>query len=127
MCGPRWRACAGSTVSGELAAARSALSAAGIELRAPSSTDAVPAELRGLAGWVVREGVTNVVRHSGASVCRVTLAPHEIEVADDGMGPAPTSATSTGLTGLRERVEAAGGRMTVGRSDLGGFGLRVQL
>ena len=63
----------GVTVSGELAAARSALAAAGIAAELPSSTDTVPAERRELAGWVVREGVTNVLRHSAASVCRITL------------------------------------------------------
>jgi len=114
-------------VSGEIAAARAALTAAGIEPRLPNSTDTIAPHRRELAGWIVREGVTNVVRHSGASVCRVRLAPHEVEVADDGVGPVAASAASTGLGGLRERVEAAGGRMTVGRSDLGGFSLRVAM
>lgn len=114
-------------VSGEIAAARAALTAAGIEPRLPNSTDTIAPDRRELAGWIVREGVTNVVRHSGASVCRVRLAPHEVEVADDGVGPVAASAASTGLGGLRERVEAAGGRMTIGRSDLGGFSLRVAM
>jgi two-component system sensor histidine kinase DesK len=114
-------------ISGELAAARAALAAAGITAELPSSTDAVPPDRRELAGWVVREGVTNVVRHSQASICRVTLTANEVEVADDGIGPAGSSAGSTGLSGLRERVEAAGGRLLVGRSDLGGFSLRVIL
>ncbi|MFE5408245.1 sensor histidine kinase [Microbacterium sp. NPDC056569] len=113
-------------VSGELAAARAALEAAGIAAELPSSTDAVPPGGRELAGWVVREGVTNVVRHSGATRCRVTLGS-EVEIADDGVGPSGRSTGSTGLSGLRERVEAAGGRLTVGRSDLGGFSLRVTL
>ncbi|MBN9174534.1 MAG: sensor histidine kinase, partial [Microbacterium sp.] len=93
-------------VSGEIAAARAALTAAGIEPRLPNSTDTIAPHRRELAGWIVREGVTNVVRHSGASVCRVRLAPHEVEVADDGVGPVAASAASTGLGGLRERVEA---------------------
>lgn len=114
-------------VSGELATARAALEAAGIAAELPSSTDAVPPGRRELAGWIVREGVTNVVRHSGASVCRVTLGTHEVEIADDGVGPSDSAAGSTGLSGLRERVEAAGGRLAVGRSDLGGFRLRVTL
>lgn len=114
-------------VSGELAAAKAALAAAGIAAELPSSTDAVPPHRRELAGWVVREGVTNVVRHSGATVCRVTLAGHEVEVADDGRGPTDSTTTSTGLAGLRERVEASGGRLVIGRSDLGGFSLRVTL
>lgn len=114
-------------VSGELAAARAALAAAGIAAELPSSTDAVTPERRELAGWIVREGVTNVVRHSGATLCRVTLATHQVEIADDGVGPPETTTASTGLSGLRERVQAAGGRLTVGRSDLGGFSLRVTL
>jgi two-component system sensor histidine kinase DesK len=117
----------GVNVSGELAAARSALAAAGIVADTPPSTDAVPADRRELAGWVVREGVTNVIRHSGAGHCRIVLRAHELEVADDGTGPVETATSSTGLAGLRERVEAAGARMSVGRSDLGGFSLRVTL
>ncbi len=115
------------TVSAELAAARSALGAAGIAARFPSSADAVGPQHRELAGWVVREGVTNVLRHSGASVCQVRLEQHELEVADDGVGPGESSAGASGLAGLRERVEAAGGRLSVGRSELGGFSLRVAL
>jgi len=117
----------GVNVSGELAAARAALSAAGIDAELPPSTEAVAPAHRELVGWIVREGVTNVVRHSGARRCVVRLDPHGIEIADDGIGPSPRSRTSTGLAGLRERVEAAGGGMTVGRSDLGGFSLRVTL
>lgn len=116
----------GVTVASELAAARVALSAADIAAELPASADAIGADRRELAGWVVREGVTNVVRHSAASVCRITLGAREIEVADDGVGPR-SGAAGSGLGGLRERVEAAGGRMSVGRSDLGGFRLRVQL
>ncbi|WP_378144100.1 sensor histidine kinase [Cnuibacter sp. UC19_7] len=117
----------GVNVSTELAAARSALTAAGITADLPSSTDVVPADRRELAGWVVREGVTNVIRHSSAATCRISFRGGEVEVADDGIGPAAPAAVSTGLTGLRERVEATGGRMSVGRSDLGGFSLRVLL
>lgn len=117
----------GVNVTAELAAARSALASAGIRPEFPSSTDAVPPGRRELAGWVVREGVTNVIRHSGASVCRVRLEPDLIEVADDGGGEvvAVSALASTGLSGLRERVEAAGLKLTTGRSDLGGFELRV--
>lgn len=117
----------GVNVSGELAAARAALSAAGIEAELPSSTDVVPSDRRELAGWVVREGVTNVLRHSEASVCRITLDAHGVEIADDGVGPTQSSEGASGLSGLRERVEAAGGRLTVGRGDLGGFSLKVEL
>ncbi|WP_417563200.1 sensor histidine kinase [Microbacterium sp.] len=117
----------GLTLSGELAAARVALSAAGIAADLPSGTDAVAEPQRELTAWVLREGVTNVVRHSGARRCAVRLGAHEIEIADDGVGPVDAGASSTGLSGLRERVEAVGGRLSVGRSDLGGFSLKVVL
>lgn len=119
----------GVAVAGEVAAARSALESAGIEAELPGSTDAVAPQHRELAGWVVREGVTNVIRHSRASRCRVALSAHRIEIADDGRGlvEGAGSPASTGLDGLRERVEAAGGRLSVGRSDLGGFSLVVTL
>lgn len=116
-----------TTASGELAAARGALSAAELLAELPSSVDAIPAEQRELVGWVIREGVTNVVRHARASRCRIVFSEGEIEVADDGIGLADGDPWSTGLNGLRERVEAAGGRLSVGQSDLGGFSLRVSL
>ncbi|WP_292860496.1 sensor histidine kinase [Microbacterium sp.] len=120
----------GVSVAGELVAARAALEAAGITPDLPGSIDAVAPAQRELAGWVVREGVTNVVRHAAASVCRVRLDAAEIAIDDDGMGPVVAAADTSGgngLAGLRERVEAAGGVLSVGRSDLGGFRLRVRL
>ena len=114
----------GVSISGELAAARAALESAGVAPELPGSTDQVPSDRRELAGWVVREAVTNVVRHAEASVCRVSLDSRSVEVADDGRGPSGASSGS-GLSGLRERVETAGGRMSVGRSDLGGFRVKV--
>ncbi|MBD3943464.1 sensor histidine kinase [Microbacterium sp. NEAU-LLC] len=116
----------GVSVSGELAAARVALAAVDIALDAPATTEAVRPEHRELAGWVVREGVTNVVRHAQASRCRIRLEPRRVAVEDDGIGPVEGEA-GTGLAGLRERVDAAGGRLAVGRSDLGGFRLEVTL
>jgi len=115
----------GVSISGELAAARAALESAGVAAELPGSTEQVPSERRELAGWVVREAVTNVVRHAGARVCRVMLDGRSIEVCDDGCGPSAPAASGSGLAGLRERVETAGARMTVGRSDLGGFRVKV--
>lgn len=118
----------GVTVAGELAAARAALDAAGIAAELPSATENVPTERRELAGWIVREGVTNVIRHAHATRCRIRLSAHSVSIEDDGVGPASDSPSAgNGLIGLRERIEAAGGRLTLGRSELGGFLLRVGL
>lgn len=116
----------GVSISGELVAARAALDAAGIAAEIPGATDQVPAERRELAGWVVREAVTNVIRHSGAAHCRIRLDARGIEVVDDGCGPGAGDGAGSGIAGLRERVEASGARMTVGRADArGGFRVRV--
>jgi two-component system sensor histidine kinase DesK len=124
------------TLPAEIASARTALEAAGIDAVLPTAVDDVPAERRELFGWTVREGVTNVVRHSGARRCRVSLTSGAVEVADDGGGAgAPRAAGSGagvpghghGLAGLAERAASAGGRLVVGRAPEGGLLLRVQV
>ncbi|HEX2902407.1 MAG TPA: sensor histidine kinase, partial [Jatrophihabitans sp.] len=76
-----------------------------------------------LFAWVVREGVTNVVRHSRARSCQVVLGPRSIEISDDGIGAMP-GCLGNGLAGLRERVLAAGGRLELGPAA-GSRGWRV--
>ncbi|SDY94003.1 two-component system, NarL family, sensor histidine kinase DesK [Asanoa ishikariensis] len=111
----------------ELASARSALSAAGIEAQVPRSAD-VPEPRGTLFSWAVREGVTNVVRHSGATRCVITVRPDAVEIADNGSGPvAAAGAGGSGLRGLRERAEACGGQLSVGRAPGSGFVLRVSV
>ena len=144
------------TLAGELASAGTALSAAGITAELPAAPlPELPRERQELFGWAVREGVTNVVRHSGAARCRIRLTASEIEMADDGCGPswpqpapgpgpagagpAPEASAAApgegpaggpggrGLTGLRERAAAAGAVVCTGRSAWGGFSLRVRV
>jgi two-component system sensor histidine kinase DesK len=112
----------------ELAAAREVLHAAGIEAELPPATETVPGEFRELFGWVVREGVTNAVRHSGARHVRVVVGPREIQVVDDGAGTASGSGLpGSGLLGLTERVAALGGRVESGPVGLRGFRLKVEM
>jgi len=112
------------TLPGEIARARNVLTTVGIAAEVPGSADQVPSELRELFAWTIREGVTNVVRHSGARSCTVALTPTSVEVRDDGRGcPAPPGSGS-GLAGLRERA-AALGAVVVTRSLQPGYLLRV--
>ena len=124
------------TLPGELVSARAALDAAGIAADLPSylpgAVDDVPPERRELLAWAIREGVTNVVRHSAARHVWVRLDADGVEVADDGRGPAgdPDAARrvpqhGNGLAGLRERAAAVGAAVTVCRREGGGFVLRV--
>jgi len=122
------------TLCEELASARTALAAAGVEADLPDQVDDVPRGRRELFGWAVREGVTNVVRHSGATRCRIRVTPGEVDISDDGRGPGlareagpgeSRAGRGHGLTGLRERADAIGAAVSVGRSPMGGFQLRV--
>ena len=111
------------TLPGELARARMALSAAEIAAELPNTTDEVPTDRRELFAWAVREGITNVIRHSGAQRCTVVLGEHQVEGRDDGRGAAGAG-VGNGLGGLRERAAALGGTV-VTESLHPGFSLRV--
>ena len=124
----------------EVAAARTALSAADVEVHTdPALGEKYPGlgpDEEGALGWALREAVTNVVRHSGASRCTVSLAEYPehdgsrslcLEVADDGAG-AKRAARGHGLTGLAERLELAEGRLETGPADHGrGFRVRASV
>jgi two-component system sensor histidine kinase DesK len=113
------------TLTGELATAREVLRAAGMVSELPPSVAETEPHLSELFGWVLREAVTNVVRHSRATHVRVTLGRDYIEIFDDGRG-GTAAGNGNGLRGLRERVEAAGGTLTVS-SGLSGFTLRADV
>ncbi|MFI0983047.1 sensor histidine kinase [Streptomyces sp. NPDC021093] len=111
-----------ATLPGELAGARTALTAAGITAEVPAGPpsdltgDLPPAQEEALA-WALREAVTNVVRHSGARRCAVRLretqtldGPYlELTVEDDGKGASAGHGAGNGLNGMRERLAAVGG------------------
>lgn len=113
------------TLTGELATARELLRAAGVWAQLPGATEVVDAAHQELFGWVIREGLTNVVRHAHATKCWVTLGPSSVEIVDNGVGGSPIC--GHGLTGLRERVEAAGGTVIVGPAAPNGWRLDVRL
>ncbi len=115
------------TLTGELAAGRELLRAAGIAADLPHAVDVVDPDHRELFGWVVREGLTNIVRHAHASTCAVRLSASSVEIVDDGIGSAaePGKQPGNGLNGLRERVAAAGGVVDTGPLEPHGWRLRV--
>jgi signal transduction histidine kinase len=118
-------------LAGELAGARSVLRAAGVACTVAGEDHgaALPEEVHTALGWVVREAVTNVLRHSHAAQCTITLcvAEREVElsVVDDGAAE-PGVRWGNGLTGLAERLDALGGRLTAGAGD-SGFTLTARL
>ncbi|MGZ3665666.1 MAG: sensor histidine kinase [Ktedonobacterales bacterium] len=121
----------------ELHAAEEILSAAGISFTLFGTVPVLPAGVEAALSWTIREGVTNVIRHSHANHCIISLTLHAdyvaIEVCDDGRADLSSSSSPTqhhvgsGLRGLAERVHALGGRVEAGSGAGGGFRLAVSL
>ncbi len=108
------------SLDNELAGARLALRAAGVRAELPAATDAVHPALGEVFGYVVREAVTNVLRHSDAELCTVRVGPDWVEVTDNGSTRGGACA-GNGLTGLTERLAAVSGTLEHGPAPGGGF------
>lgn len=123
------------TLPSELAGARIALEAAGIELHVEEAGESLDPETESVLAWAVREGATNVIRHSGASRAEITVragtAATELEISDDGRGEPGSNGDGEpeghGLAGLIERAHALGGTVEAAAGPDGGFRLRVSL
>ncbi|MFE3449443.1 sensor histidine kinase [Nonomuraea sp. NPDC059194] len=106
----------------EIDSARALLASAGVDLR----VDAADPEEHPVLATVLREAVTNVVRHSAARSCTISVENdgHEVRlrVANDGVAEA-VPATGSGLANLATRVEAAGGSFSAGDQGDGTFTL----
>ncbi|MFE1774321.1 hypothetical protein [Streptomyces sp. NPDC059008] len=81
----------------------------------PSRPDAVRAELREVFGYVVREAVTNVLRHSDAALCTVRIGPDWVEATDNGGYTGGACARN----GLNERLAAVSGTLEGGSRATG--------
>ncbi|RKS07177.1 two-component system sensor histidine kinase DesK [Nocardiopsis sp. Huas11] len=100
-------------LSAELENAKNLFEAAGIDVRVDREAD-VDTRAGELLGQVLRETTTNILRHAQAERARITLAGAGIRIVNDGAsGTAPPDLA--GLAALRERVEGAGGELTVER------------
>ena len=99
--------------SGEIEGAGRALQTAGIRAELPESKSAlaVAGVNAKLFSWVLREAVTNMVRHSGANAARVRLSATGLDILDNGVGAG--DARGNGLTGMAQRVAASGGSVVI--------------
>ncbi|MDG6109933.1 two-component sensor histidine kinase [Dactylosporangium aurantiacum] len=104
---------------------------AGLAVELRGGADDLPTGVRDVVYQVVREALTNVIRHAGptGAVVAVTREPGGVlvTVTDHGVGAAVVPAQGRGLAGLRQRVEAAGGTFTAAGLDGGGFEVRARL
>jgi two-component system sensor histidine kinase DesK len=122
------------TLDDEIAGAKMALSAAGIEAEIERPAVTFDPAIEAVLAWTVREGATNVIRHSGAGHCSVKvlagLGEVGVEVLDDGPGCEDAVANGHdghGLEGLRERVARLHGQIEAGTGAAGGYRLAVRV
>ena len=121
--------------SGEIEGAGRALQTAGIRAELPESKSAlaVAGVNAKLFSWVLREAVTNMVRHSGANAARVRLSATGLDILDNGVGVG--DARGNGLTGMAQRVAASGGSVVIEAAPAqwlaenpgGGVGTRIRV
>jgi signal transduction histidine kinase len=80
---------------------------------------------------IVQEGLTNSLKHAGASYADVTVRYSsegvQLQVRDDGVGSTTSDGLGHGLVGMRERVKIYGGEMSAGTAPDGGFVLDARL
>ena len=121
--------------SGEIEGAGRALQTAGIRAELPEAQSAlaVAGVNAKLFSWVLREAVTNMVRHSGANAARVRLSSTGLDILDNGVGVG--DARGNGLTGMAQRVAASGGSVVIeaapeqwlAENPGGGVGTRIRV
>jgi len=105
--------------SHELATARASLAAANVGLTEDVEPCALPATLESVLSLALREAVTNILRHAGASHCEVRMTLESgmvvLRVRDNGRALPDGGAIEhgNGLRGMRERVAALGGRLAL--------------
>lgn len=112
-------------LQGEIDSASVALKAAGISLEVSGEPPDVESRVESVLALVLREAVTNIIRHSEARHCRVTLAGGgewiRLVIRDDGRGGA--YAEGSGMAGMRERVAALGGTLKLDSEN----GMRLEI
>lgn len=113
----------------EIEAAAALLRAAGIDARVDAALPALARPVEAVLAWAVREGTTNILRHSDARACFITAGRRDgavrLQLVNDGArGP---EATGSGLAGLRARAEALSGSVDAGPVDEDGFRLVVEV
>ena len=101
------------SLEAELKQAKATLETAGVIVMSESAEVRLTPAQESVVALVVREAVTNVVRHARARNCHLRLIPVNgncrIEIQDDGRGGGAVE--GNGLRGMRERIEALGGTL----------------
>lgn len=101
-----------------------------VEAEVSVASDALSRSVDAAAHRIVQESLTNVLRHSGASMVRVTAREVEktlmLHIVDDGASSRERSGTGAGIRGMQERAELLGGTLTA-RPAPGGFVVSAEI
>lgn len=108
----------------ELTGVRAALEAAGARCTIEADAGDLSPAARALLAWVVREGATNILRHSTATRCVITLHRGVLEMRNDGVH-GWNDGTGSGLRGLSERLATVGGSLEAAPTGDGEFVVRA--
>ncbi|SEH03270.1 Histidine kinase-, DNA gyrase B-, and HSP90-like ATPase [Nonomuraea solani] len=101
-----------------------------VTVRAPETLPELPAAVEVTAYRITTEALANVLRHSSAGTCVLSVAlgdDLEIEVLDDGRGLGPMTGDGLGLASMRARAADLGGSVTAGTGPGGGTRIVVRL
>lgn len=99
----------------ELDSARSALQAADVAVEVSGDSGELPINIEVLLAMLLREAVTNIIRHARARHCRIQLTREAgligMRIEDDGRGG--RFLEGNGLRGMRQRLQGVGGRLAI--------------
>ena len=104
-----------------------------VTVDALESLPPLPAAVEVAAYRIVQEALANVVRHSGACTCRLSVSLDggrnllQLQIIDDGRGLPTNHRAGVGLVSMRERAEELGGRCSVASPPSGGTAVTVEL
>ncbi|MEW9533381.1 sensor histidine kinase [Microbispora sp. NPDC049125] len=133
------------SLAGEMRRASGLLESSGIGCQVNLADITPSREPDEALAWAVREGVTNILRHSRATTCSITtsnragrihleivnngLPPDDAQTVADpvGDGPGDAQPLGGGLVGLVERAAQVGGTVEAGRTPEGGFRLTMEV
>ncbi|WP_049577125.1 sensor histidine kinase [Nonomuraea sp. SBT364] len=110
-----------------LASVRAVLEAADVRCTVDADTGDLAPETRTLLATVVREGATNVLKHSRAEQCTIMIREGILEMSNDGVSGPVGEHAPNGLGGLAQRVAAAGGSLSASPTLEGAYLLRVEV
>ncbi|WP_158894160.1 sensor histidine kinase [Amycolatopsis anabasis] len=123
-----------TTLAAELTGAHATLGSVGIDLSVTGDPSLVPDGAQDVLGRVLREAMTNLLRHATANRCSVILRRDadiaELLIVNDGVPPAANGGPSgegTGLAGLERYLTERRGRLVAGPGADGTFTVHAEL